>query len=371
MNVERRGQTKVERLTHNVGGQEIQQCAGELTVQPGAKTAHVFTRGRVAALERNENIRVAGAKKAAAAITEADAGVGYADVVEYSAEFLRGQLLTDGGLNLVHEPRGFLDAPSGGSAHVQTELAGVNGREKVLAQLAHQKPGTGAEREEAGRAGQAMLQTDCEHRAVGVAETGEPALEPALDANERASPSRSGRLVHRLTAVLDLAVEPQDQRGHESSRNHVAGQHGEHDRLRQRDEQEPGDAGEEKHRHKHDTDAERGDERGQRDFLGTVEDGLFELFPPGHVAVDVLEGNRGIVHQNANRERQAAEGHEVDGFAQSAEDGNGTQHGERDRQRNDERAAPRTKEQKNHQCRECRGDGALFADVVDGGSDEK
>ena len=89
------------------------------------------------------------------------------------------------------------------------------------------------------------------------------------------------------------------------------------------------------------------------------------------MAVDVLEGNRGVVHQNANRERQAAEGHEVDGFAQSAEDDNGTQHRERDRQRNDERTAPRAKEEKNHQCRERRGDGALFADVVDGGSNKK
>ena len=37
------------------------------------------------------------------------------------------------------------------------------------------------------------------------------------------------------------------------------------------------------------------------------------------VAVDVFDCDGGVVHQDADGERQAAEGHEVDGFVQGAE----------------------------------------------------
>ena len=43
--------------------------------------------------------------------------------------------------------------------------------------------------------------------------------------------------------------------------------------------------------------------------------------PDGHVAVNVLDRHRGVIDQDADGERQAAQGHQVDGFAQRAENG--------------------------------------------------
>ena len=41
--------------------------------------------------------------------------------------------------------------------------------------------------------------------------------------------------------------------------------------------------------------------------------------PVSHVAMDVFDRHRGVVHQNADRQRQAAERHQVDGFTQRAQ----------------------------------------------------
>ena len=49
------------------------------------------------------------------------------------------------------------------------------------------------------------------------------------------------------------------QRRHQRAREDVGRQHGEHHRLGQRDEQKPRHAAQEKHREKHDADAERRD----------------------------------------------------------------------------------------------------------------
>ena len=40
---------------------------------------------------------------------------------------------------------------------------------------------------------------------------------------------------------------------------------------------------------------------------------------PGEVAVDVLDLHRGVVHQDADRQGEAAERHDVDGLAESAQ----------------------------------------------------
>ena len=49
----------------------------------------------------------------------------------------------------------------------------------------------------------------------------------------------------------------------------------------------------------------------------------FERFARRHVPVDVLDGHRGVIHQDAHRQRQPAQGHEVDRLAQRAENGDG------------------------------------------------
>ena len=66
--------------------------------------------------------------------------------------------------------------------------------------------------------------------------------------------------------------------------------------------------------------------------------------------------DRGIVHQDADRQRQSAQRHDVDGLPQRAQDDDGSQNRERNRNGDDQRAAPASKEQENHHGREAGSD---------------
>ena len=48
--------------------------------------------------------------------------------------------------------------------------------------------------------------------------------------------------------------------------------------------------------------------------------GAHQRLAHGHVAMDILDLDRGVVHQDADRQRQAAQRHHVDGLAQQAQD---------------------------------------------------
>ena len=109
-------------------------------------------------------------------------------------------------------------------------------------------------------------------------------------------------------------------RRHQRARQHVGREHREHDRLGHRHEEVARDAGQEEHRHEDDADADRRDERRDRDLLRAVEDGRLERLALLQVPVDVLDRHRRVVHQDADRERQAAERHDVDRLAERAED---------------------------------------------------
>ena len=63
---------------------------------------------------------------------------------------------------------------------------------------------------------------------------------------------------------------------------------------------------------------ERGDQRGDGDLRRAVEDGLLDLLARFEIAVDVLDFDGGVVDQDADGQRQAAEGHDVDGLAEGA-----------------------------------------------------
>ena len=55
---------------------------------------------------------------------------------------------------------------------------------------------------------------------------------------------------------------------------------------------------------------------GSRDLLRAVENRPRQRLSHRQVAVDVLDFHRRVVHQNADRQRQAAQRHHVDGLAQ-------------------------------------------------------
>ena len=130
------------------------------------------------------------------------------------------------------------------------------------------------------------------------------------------------------------------------------------------------DAGEEEHGHKHDADAERGDQRGNGDLLRAIQNGVHGLFALRQVAVDVFDLDGGVVHEDADGQRQPAEGHDVDGFVQRAKHADGNQDRERNGDGDDQSAAPVPQEQQDHQAREARGDQAFADHALDRGAHE-
>ena len=121
--------------------------------------------------------------------------------------------------------------------------------------------------------------------------------------------------------AVDLAAQQVlhhggDQRAREEVRGHDRQHHGQ----RQGRKQIARRAGEEDHRHEHDADAQGGNERRNGDLLRAIQNGLDDGLALPQVAMDVLDFDRGVVHQNADRQRQAAQRHHVDGFAQQVQD---------------------------------------------------
>ncbi len=57
---------------------------------------------------------------------------------------------------------------------------------------------------------------------------------------------------------------------------------------------------------------------------GAIQNRFLNFLALGDIAVDVLNFDGGVVHQNADRERQSAQGHDVDGLAQRAHDDDGS-----------------------------------------------
>ena len=74
-------------------------------------------------------------------------------------------------------------------------------------------------------------------------------------------------------------------------------------------------------------------------------------FAHAEIAMRVLDLHRRVVHQDADGQRQASQRHHVDGLAQQAQDADGSQNRKRNRDTNDERAAPASQKQQDDACR--------------------
>ena len=77
--------------------------------------------------------------------------------------------------------------------------------------------------------------------------------------------------------------------------------------------------------------------------------------------VDVLDRDGGVVDQDADGERQAAQRHDVERLAAGRQGGDGAEDGERDRRGDDDRGPPAAQEEQDHQAGQRRRDDA-FAD---------
>src|SRR5216684_6850092 len=86
--------------------------------------------------------------------------------------------------------------------------------------------------------------------------------------------------------------------------------------------------------------------------------------------MNVLDGDRRIVHQDADSQRQTPKSHDIDGLSQDAEENDRSQNRKRNRNSDNQRAAPTSKKDKNHGCGKARGDERLAQNSGDGATNE-
>src|SRR6266853_497665 len=86
--------------------------------------------------------------------------------------------------------------------------------------------------------------------------------------------------------------------------------------------------------------------------------------------VDILNGYRCVVDQDAYREGQTTKRHRIHGFTESTECDDGGQNREGYGDRNDHGAAPASEKEQNHQCGEARCDYTFAENTLDRCVDE-
>ena len=101
------------------------------------------------------------------------------------------------------------------------------------------------------------------------------------------------------------------------------------------------------------------------DLLCAVENRLPHLLAHGKVALDVFDFHRGVVHQDADGERQSSQRHDVDGLADRSQQDDRNKNRERDGNGNDDRRTPIAEEDQNHDGGKSRCDQALAQHAVD------
>ena len=99
------------------------------------------------------------------------------------------------------------------------------------------------------------------------------------------------------------------------SREQVRGQHRVDDGEGERGEKKLRDAGEQRDRKKHDANRERADQRRSGNLIGAIEDRDQQRLAHRVIAMDVLDLDGGVIDQHPDREREAAERHDVEGLA--------------------------------------------------------
>ena len=165
------------------------------------------------------------------------------------------------------------------------------------------------------------------------------------------------------------------QQVHGHSRDQCTGQdvrrnHGKDDCFGKRNKEKFGNPTEEEHGEKHNTDTQGRDQRGYSDLRGSLEDAIVEGSTFFQMTLDIFDGDRGVVDQDTYGESKAAQSHDVDRLVQETEDHHRGQDGERNRDGNDDCAAPASEENQDHQAGERRSDDGFPDDPVDGAAHE-
>ena len=240
-------------------------------------------------------------------------------------------------------------------------LAGIDRRKEIAAEERHQQERQSDETEEGQDEYLAVPERHVQQVVIGVAELLEPGLEPALERNQRIA----GRRLLALFMMHVLVQQVLRHRRHQRARQDERPDHREHHRFRHRHEQEARHAGQEEHRHEHDADTQQRDEGRRYDLARAVENGLLDLLALLKMPVDVFDGDRRVVDQNADRQCEAAERHDVERLADRGETDDRAQHRQRDRDRDNNGRAPASQEQQDHDAGQRRRQHTFEGDARD------
>ena len=361
--VDGRREAEVENLGDNVHRQHVKGYTRILAGQHTAKALDIGRGGMMVFGQLHLDVGVRRSNGRRGRVRKVQSGVRQADIIQNCHDLFGGDLLTDGGVNLVAERGCFLDARARVSAHVNLELAGVYRGEEVLAQpwLQHDYR-TDREQQEQDKENRRVVHAEGEQAQIAVAKALKARFKTALEADEGIAtvefPARLG--------VVVLLEQVFGHGGHQRPREQIAGEHGEDHGFGHGNEEESRHAAQEEHGHEDNADGQGGNQSGNGNLRRAVEDGLLQLFAGLKVAVDVFNGNCGVIHQDADGQSHASQGHDVDGLVQHGEHAERTENGERNGDRDDDRGAKTAQENQNHDGGEAGGDDGLADHTVDG-----
>ena len=291
-----------------------------------------------------------------------DSGVREADVIDDRDQFFLRNHLADGVVDPVALRGHVFNARAGARPHVQHELAAVHAGKEIFAKKRIEKcsrPHTQHEEEDDEERG--VSDAQLQHAPVAAADLLKAGLEGELEDDEGIT---APPLAFAYLRVM-LAQQILRHGGDDRARKQVRRQHCKDDSFSQRHKEVLRHAAEEEHRHEDDADGEGGDKGRPRDLCRAVENRLLDGLTLFQVAIDVLNLDRSVVDQDAHGQRQAAERHDVDRFAQRAQHQQRSQNRQRDGDGDDEGAAPAAEEDEDHNRRETSGDDGFVDDTVD------
>ena len=139
LNINRRGQSKIENLRHDVGGLEEELHPRKTSRQFAAQPAHVPRGGvMVFRIQRHQNLGVTATNHARTGVGEIDARVGNADVIQDRLQLLLRNLAAQDLLHFIAQTRRFFHPQARPGAEVQPDQARIHLREEIATQKKHQ-----------------------------------------------------------------------------------------------------------------------------------------------------------------------------------------------------------------------------------------
>src|SRR5713226_7926768 len=185
--IDGRGSAEIQDLRDDVRRLKEELHAGKTLRKFFAQFVDVRAGGLSALLlELDKNFRVGAPDGAGVAVGEVDAAVRQADIVEDGGELFLWDGFTDDAVYLVGEARSFLDAQTGASAHVQTNLSGIHVRKEIAAENADEQNGQNAKCQETCGEEHWRMQGDTQGTPVACPEIFKTPLKALLIAAEKA-----------------------------------------------------------------------------------------------------------------------------------------------------------------------------------------